>query len=88
MRLELVHLFFIPYEGNAHTFFLAMLGDVLDLERKNARKGPKSIIVFGTMIGMVVLRDLMELIKNDKDKKTYQVIFKSSLKRPEMPSLC
>ena len=55
MRLRL---FFIPYEGNAHTFFLAMLEKRVNVEdtiRKDARKEEKRIIVFGKMIGMVVL---------------------------------
>ena len=93
MRLDLVHLFFILYEGNAHTFFLAMLRigmDVLDWERKNATKEEKRLIVIGKVRRKFVRREKEEeeIIKVDKDKKTYQVILKSSLKRPEMPSLC
>ena len=54
MRLELVHLFFIPYEGNAHTFFLAMLSgmDVKDWKRKNARKDGIAVVA-GGMTGLV-----------------------------------
>ena len=92
MRLDLVHLFFILYEGNAHTFFLAMLRigmDVLDWERKNATKEEKRLIVIGKVRRKFVEGGKeVEIIKDDKDKKTYQVILKSSLKRPEMPSLC